>query len=181
MHVAQRPAAEPDLHGIDRSDPRLKGLKPDVDLTAFTYKLQKRAEKAAQLRAIYDYIIIVCGSRDFNDYAIFKDVLEMWLNEHPKVKHGMHVFVSGGAWKGADEMVIRWCEEYPAERPIAVFPALWDEYVGKTAGYKRNAEMGDFATHCIGYWDCKSPGTKHMLDYAEKKGLVFQKVLVDPD
>lgn len=162
------------------TDPRLKGVQPDVDLARFVRVLKSRAAKAASIRAIYDAAIIVAGSRTFNDYEIFSDVMRCWLDDHPKIARKPHVWLSGDAREGPDAMVQRWAEEYPVDRPMELFPACWKEY-GKPAGYRRNAEMADCATHLIVFWDGKSRGTKHMHQIAKDKGLDTQLVLVNPD
>ena len=46
--------------------------------------------------------------------------------------------------------------------PLQHFPAYWDKY-GKSAGFIRNAEMGEYADALIAFWDGVSPGTKHMI------------------
>jgi hypothetical protein len=54
--------------------------------------------------------------------------------------------------------------------PCFRFPADWDRY-GKAAGYIRNETMAANAEALIALWDGRSPGTKHMIDIARKKGL----------
>ena len=50
----------------------------------------------------------------------------------------------------------------------------WNTY-GKSAGYRRNAEMAKYASEAYGvlfaFWDGQSRGTKHMIDLANKYGL----------
>lgn len=107
--------------------------------------------------------VIVAGSRGFNDYKLLKDTLDYLLqNKLPDV-----LIVSGTA-RGADTLG----EKYAVEKGIdfVEFPANWDEF-GKSAGYRRNAEMADYSDACIVFWDGKSRGTKHMIDLAEKKSL----------
>lgn len=151
-----------------------------MDLHRLVAVLKAREEKIAKMKAIYDYIVIVAGSRTFNDYALFSEIMALWLKDHPEVHYGTHIFLSGDAEEGPDHMVLKWCDEYPLDRPVETLPALWWAY-GKPAGILRNIEMGDCATHCIAFWDTRSPGTKHMLGYAKQKGLDTQPVLVDPD
>jgi hypothetical protein len=54
--------------------------------------------------------------------------------------------------------------------PIKMFPACWDEF-GKSAGFRRNQEMADYADALIAIWDGKSHGTKDMIERARKAGL----------
>ena len=42
---------------------------------------------------------------------------------------------------------------------------------GKRAGVRRNEEMADMADALIAIWDGSSPGTKHMIEVARRRGL----------
>lgn len=63
-------------------------------------------------------------------------------------------------------------EHYAKENnlPLHEYPADWNKH-GKRAGYLRNVEMGEVAQALLAIWDGQSPGTKHMIDIARKKGL----------
>jgi len=78
--------------------------------------------------------------------------------------------VSGRA-KGVDRMGETWALQNGV--PIKFFPvtsADWEQH-GKKAGMLRNEKMADYADALIAIWDGQSKGTKHMIDYARKKGL----------
>ena len=107
--------------------------------------------------------VIVAGGRDFNDYIRLKQILD-------KLKRPFEV-ISGMA-RGADALAVRYATEN--NLTLHKFPADWDTH-GKGAGFKRNAEMAEFADALIAFWDGKSRGTNHMIRTAEQKGL---KVLV---
>lgn len=111
--------------------------------------------------------IIVAGSRDFNDYDLLKNKLDHYLSLLDNV-----VIVSGGA-KGADNLG----EEYAVEKglKLVMFPADWNAH-GKSAGYIRNKQMAEYATHLIAFWDGKSKGTKHMIDLAKEYNLKIKIV-----
>ena len=49
-------------------------------------------------------------------------------------------------------------------------PADWDKH-GKKAGYLRNVEMAEMATHCVVFIKDGSKGATHMIDIAKRKGL----------
>lgn len=68
--------------------------------------------------------------------------------------------VSGGA-SGVDKLG----EDFAVENDIVLkrFPADWVKY-GKGAGYRRNAEMAEYADALIAVWDGKSKGTLHMIN-----------------
>ena len=82
--------------------------------------------------------------------------------------------VSGTA-PGVDRCGEQWAAA--REIPIASFPANWALH-GRSAGYKRNAEMAAYAEALIAFWDGKSKGTLHMIDLAKKHGLQVFTVLV---
>jgi hypothetical protein len=106
--------------------------------------------------------IIVAGSRDFDDYDLLKEKLD-------KVKAHLGIFeVVSGKARGADSLGERYAREN--NLPIAAFPADWDKY-GKSAGYRRNEDMADYAEGCIVFWDGISKGTQHMINLAKEKEL----------
>ena len=107
--------------------------------------------------------VIVAGGRDFNNYpglAASLDYLLKNINDEIEIVCGMA--------RGADRLG----EQYAKERGYRVIymPADWDTY-GKSAGYRRNAEMADYANALVALWDRQSRGTKHMIDIAHEKGL----------
>lgn len=112
--------------------------------------------------------VIVAGGRDFNDYPLLQQKLDTFLqNKLPNVE-----IVSGRA-KGADSMG----ETYATVNhlKLKVFPAEWDKY-GKSAGYKRNKQMAEYANALIAFWDGKSKGTSHMINLATEHNLQIRVV-----
>ena len=109
--------------------------------------------------------LIVAGGRDFDDDYLMSDVLGQFYNQHCDEDVTL---ISGGA-RGADKMAESFARS-PFGWPIKQFIPDWDT-LGKSAGYIRNQQMADNATHLIAFWDGKSKGTKHMIDIAKKKGL----------
>lgn len=109
--------------------------------------------------------VIVAGGRHFNDYALLRRKLKALL--FSKYKPDEIEIVSGRA-NGADKLGERFAKEFGCR--VAYFPAEWDRY-GKSAGYRRNAEMAKYADACVCFWDGKSKGTGHMIDLAEKENL----------
>lgn len=88
------------------------------------------------------------------------------------------VEIVSGTARGADELG----ERYAKARGYALkqFPADWDTF-GKGAGYRRNSQMADYAEACVVFWDEKSRGTKHMIDLAEKTGLLLRVIRTSLD
>jgi hypothetical protein len=110
-------------------------------------------------------MIVVAGSRNWNDYNVFCDRLEKALKAFGVSNF---VIVSGNARSGADAMAIQWAKENSVR--WIPFTADWDS-LGKRAGFVRNADMAEVATHLIVFWDFCSNGTKHMLDLGLNKGI----------
>ena len=113
--------------------------------------------------------VIVAGSRTITDYKIVKDAVK---------ESGFNITeVVCGKARGVDLLG----ETYGKENNISIkyFTPDWKTY-GKKAGMIRNKMMGDYSHALIAIWDGKSPGTRGMIKYAEKKGLkVFVKI-TDP-
>ena len=105
--------------------------------------------------------VIIAGSRDITDY---KQVEAAYLSSNIPITE----IVSGGA-RGVDALGEQVAKNFGI--PIKVFPADWDKY-GKRAGPLRNIQMAEYADGLIAIWDGKSKGTKHMIDQANKQGLV---------
>lgn len=106
--------------------------------------------------------VIIAGGRNFNDYNKLRESCDNILVNQKDVE-----IVSGTA-AGADTLGERYAQEKGYE--VKKFPAQWDLY-GKSAGYKRNQQMAEYADGLIAFWDGKSKGTKHMIDIATNKGL----------
>ena len=111
--------------------------------------------------------IIIAGGREFSDFALLESKLAHLIQNVDVTE-----VVSGGA-RGADRLGEEWANIY--NYPVKKFPANWNKY-GKSAGYKRNAEMAQYADCLVAFWDGKSRGTKHMIDLAHKQGLKVRVV-----
>ena len=111
--------------------------------------------------------LIVCGSRSFVNYTLLARTLDRLT---AKLDRKKLVIVSGHA-KGADQLGERWCRERLV--PYQIYHAEWEKY-GKSAGYKRNAEMIASCTvkdGVVAFWDGKSAGTQATIEMARKAGL----------
>jgi len=104
---------------------------------------------------------IIAGSRSINDLRIVEKAIDQSGFKVSEV-------VCGGA-RGVDDLGRKWAGN-GNRIPVKMFPAKWDQF-GKSAGYRRNVEMGEYADALIAVWDGKSRGTKHMIDIAAQKGL----------
>lgn len=126
----------------------------------------------------YDCIVVISGSRVYNDYDFFSETVRGYLDLE-QFDGKTVCFVTGEATAGPDDMIITWCDEN--EMPFYGVPANWDLY-GKRAGFMRNIEMADVGTHLLAFWADKSKGTGHMIDISVRKALnVFPPIIVDSD
>lgn len=116
--------------------------------------------------------IIIAGGREFSDYELLALEAKTFIEE---IDTDIVEIVSGKA-RGADSLGEKWAKEQG--HTIKEFPADWEKH-GRSAGYLRNSEMANYATHCLCFWDGKSKGTKHMIDLATKKGLMVKIVFYD--
>lgn len=106
--------------------------------------------------------VIIAGGRDFTEFELLYSSCKTIL-ENKDVEE----IVSGCA-KGADRAGELYAEFHKI--PIKKFPAEWDKY-GKSAGYRRNKDMAEYADVLIAFWNGESKGTKHMIDLATANKL----------
>lgn len=113
--------------------------------------------------------VIIAGSRGF------KAVPAMWSKTDAIFSESWpDEIVSGGA-RGADQFGEQWARVNNV--PVKLFPAQWDVY-GKSAGYRRNVDMADYATHLLAFWDQQSRGTRHMIEIARARDLPVRIVTI---
>lgn len=120
--------------------------------------------------------LIVAGSRTINDKVLVYHCIDFtvdWLKEHAYGRKDIEI-VSGCA-RGVDFLGIQYAMENKMD--VTSFPADWDKE-GRSAGFRRNERMAEYANCLCLVWDGKSAGSKHMLETAKAKGLkIFQKVI----
>lgn len=117
--------------------------------------------------------VIVAGGRNFKKYQVVEDAIKDAISKGLQITQ----VVSGGA-RGVDTMGETWAVKNGVD--IKRFPAEWDKY-GVSAGPIRNAKMGDYADALIAVWDGVSTGTKNMIEYAKKKGLLTYIYMIKPN
>lgn len=117
--------------------------------------------------------VIICGSRDFDNYELLKTKCDNILKN--KKESGEDIIIVSGCARGADSLG----EEYAKENGYEVlkFPANWNKY-GKKAGYLRNEQMAEEANACIAFLrsDKECKGTKNMISLARKKKLLIREI-----
>lgn len=106
-----------------------------------------------------EFKLIVAGGRDFCDYQLLSDTL---FNMSSGIYVDYAISIVSGMANGADALGYRFAKEHQVE--VYAYRADWDKY-GKRAGFVRNEQMGDFSDGLLAFWDGKSRGTKHMIDY----------------
>lgn len=106
--------------------------------------------------------VIIAGGRNFDDYDYMIECINQLIDDGVIDQDTMEI-VSGMA-RGADSLAVRLAEDN--DIPLHEFYAKWDK-LGNFAGIRRNMDMGRFADVLVAFWDTKSVGTKHMIEYME--------------
>jgi hypothetical protein len=122
-----------------------------------------------------DYKIVCCvsGTRGYNDRRYFHERMVDFI----EMQNGPVLFVSGAAYSGADDLIIRWCDKF--RYPCLRMPADWDTEP-RAAGFIRNEEMSKIITYLIAFWDGVSNGTNHMIQCCEKRKLPMEVIRIPP-
>jgi len=99
--------------------------------------------------------LIVAGSRE----GIPKEAVMFVLDENIDVTDDL-IIVSGGA-RGVDKFGEEWA--YNNGVDVVKFPADWKKH-GRSAGFRRNADMARFADGLFAFHNGVSKGTQHMIN-----------------
>lgn len=103
---------------------------------------------------------IIAGSRDLGLSAVRAGMAACpWADK-------ISVVLTGRAPRGVDVYGEVWAQENGI--PVEPYPADWARF-GKSAGIRRNIEMAAMAEALVAIWDLVSPGTEHMITYAESQ------------
>lgn len=109
---------------------------------------------------------IIAGSRNIINIHYLIDAIE-------EIDWEITEVVCGKA-RGADHLGELWAQFNNI--PVKEFPANWNKF-GRSAGYKRNAEMANYGEALIALWDGGSRGTKSMIELAKTHNLkMFVKI-----
>jgi hypothetical protein len=104
--------------------------------------------------------VIIAGSRTIRDYELVKQAIK---------ESGFEITeVVCGTANGVDSLGERYAKENGIK--LSYFYPDWKGQ-GKLAGHKRNEQMAHYSEALVAIWDGDSRGTKHMIEYANKKGL----------
>lgn len=110
--------------------------------------------------------IIIAGSREGFTYQCVERAMLAALYKWQC--YPCDVTVVSGTARGVDTLGEKWATDRGL--PVIKYPANWAKY-GKSAGYRRNAEMAENADALVALWDGVSKGTNHMITLALDKGL----------
>lgn len=118
----------------------------------------------------------IIGSRTFDNYELLKQTISKYEN--------IELIISGGA-QGADTLGAKYANENNI--PLKILKPQWNDLnaqpcvikykYGKPynvlAGFNRNTNIINNATHVIAFWDGKSNGTKDSI----AKAIELNKIL----
>lgn len=122
-----------------------------------------------------NFNVIICGSRDFENYELLKEKCNNILSRKLIDPDTKVVIVSGCA-RGADSLGERYAAEIGLE--VLKYPADWDKY-GKKAGYLRNKQMAEVSNAVIAFLvpdENKNKGTKNMVSLAKLSKLLVREI-----
>lgn len=114
--------------------------------------------------------VIVAGGRDFTDYEFMRESLGnlLWMEDFCG---DSDIKIISGMADGADTLAIRFADEFELTRIL--FPANWKQH-HRMAGFLRNEDMMEVATHLVAFWDGKSKGTQHIIELTKKKCIPYR-------
>jgi hypothetical protein len=109
--------------------------------------------------------LLIAGSRDIKSETKIKLLISDFTNKIIPVDEGLTIhddliIISGGA-RGVDTYAENWAKENSVTS--CIYRADWK--TGKQAGILRNIKMGEDAHILLAFWDGKSRGTDHMIQY----------------
>jgi hypothetical protein len=102
--------------------------------------------------------VIIAGSRNIDDYKLVVDTIRASGYTITEVVSGCAV--------GPDRLGERWA--LVNNIPVKEMPADFGKY-GKSAGFRRNKEMAEYADAAIIIWDGESRGTRNMIENMIRK------------
>lgn len=117
--------------------------------------------------------VIIAGSRTCpeKDLTLFEKVSGILRNLE-------NIEIVSGTARGADRFGEWLASECGYE--LTKFPADWDKY-GKSAGYIRNKEMAEYATHLVAIIDLSVPskGSRNMAMLAKEYRLKIRIIYIN--
>ena len=114
-------------------------------------------------------LILVCGGRHFDDYALLEQTVDGVISE----SGCDDIEIVSGHCIGADRAGELYAKRHNAE--LKIFPAEWEKY-GKRAGIIRNKQMIDYISGfdnkiVIAFTSANTKGTRNTIALAKKKNI----------
>ena len=106
-----------------------------------------------------EFKLIIAGGRDFNDAALLERVLIAMSDTEYADKA---ISIVSGMARGADVLGYAFAKAHSIK--CYEFYANWDMY-GKSAGHRRNEQMGRFSDGLLAFHDGVSRGTAGMISF----------------
>lgn len=124
--------------------------------------------------------VLVTGSRKYRNRGLVNLALDFAYAEAMSQGKTM-ILIHGACPSGADKFADDWATDmetlgfFDCDQQIVERPADWDQY-GKSAGYRRNAEMVNLGPDvCLAFIRNKSRGASHTAGLAEKAGILTRR------
>lgn len=117
--------------------------------------------------------LFVTGSRDYPNLDAVYGIMHGLIN-HPHREADITELYVGDA-RGVDRSAAQAWKKITG-KDVTCWRADWSRY-GKSAGPRRNIEMVDAFIEngggiFLAFWDWRSPGTKHCMDYGVGRGAL---------
>lgn len=108
--------------------------------------------------------LLVAGSRNIRNIDLSK-----------YIDGDIDLIITGGA-KGIDEIAENYADEHRISK-LVIYPQY--DIFKRVAPLKRNEIMVDIADSVLVIWDGISKGSKHTIEYANKKGKELRVIMID--
>lgn len=124
-----------------------------------------------------NFVVIVAGSRDFNDYEFLKEKM-LYLLKNKINKY--EITIRSGHANGADKLGEKLADEFNFQKDI--MPAKWnrkpDGSFNKRAGLERNLAMArKGADACVIFFKDLSAGSLMMMDICKRENIPYRSYL----
>lgn len=120
------------------------------------------------------FVLMIAGCRHYTKYWQFAKEINKLIKRVPK---DQILIVEGGA-RGTDYLAYLYGRRNNI--PVVTYPADWDG-LGNRAGYVRNIEMLEDATHLAAFWDYESRGTRHSIENSKKYEVSLRVIRIGKD
>lgn len=112
--------------------------------------------------------LVIFGSRNASKQNVY-DAIKAFRQQYPASQYEIIEEINGCA-AGADSFGAYYAKM--AGYPVKEFPAEWNKY-GKSAGFRRNTEMAEYADIGLCVWNGSSHGSQHMMSEMKRLGKPY--------